>query len=101
MSAATYLKKYIKDETGNKTGVIIAAVSETDGILRVGWSITNSNHKDVYDDRLAHIIANGRINKQSNVIVPIRLQLEVITMASRASAYFRINPVIISGIMVD
>ena len=101
---ATTLKKFIKDENGNRIGVIVAGISEKDSLLRVGWSLINNSHPehpDVYDNYRAHEIAYGRVDKQSTRIVPQRIKDEVIHMATRAGAYFKLDNVLISGIIVD
>ena len=101
MSASTVLKKYITDDNHKKLGVIIATfVDGRDDLVRVGWSVVHEDHKDEYDNYRGHQIAYGRVDKMSKRIVPQRIKADILKLAGRAEAYFKV-PVEISGIMVD
>ena len=100
MGPDTLLKKYMTNDSGQRVGVIIATRAETDGVLRVGWSLINERHNDKYDNYLGHKIAYGRIDKSSSKIIPQRIKEEVLHMAGRAAAYFKCE-VEISGIVVE
>ena len=102
MGASTVLKKYITDPTTRqKLGVIIATfVEDRTDLVRVGWSVVHEDHKDDYDNYRGHQIAYGRVDKMSKKIIPQRIKADLIKVAGRAEAYFKV-PVEISGILVD
>ena len=101
MGASTVLKKYITDENHKKLGVIIATfVEDRFDLVRVGWSVVHEDHKDEFDSYRGHQIAYGRVDKDSKRIIPQRIKADVLKIAGRAEAYFKV-PVEIAGILVD
>jgi hypothetical protein len=65
----TMLKQFIRDDMGQRIGVVVA-ITNHDGGYNIGWSVCNK--KDKFDNEFGTMIAIARAEKGSKVKPPMK-----------------------------
>lgn len=93
----TELIQYVRNEKDNNLRGIIIARKVSNSTVIVGWSYTNITWGDIFDKKLAYKIASGRIETETDSVIPIAITRIFEKMANRARKYFKVENVFIVG----
>lgn len=92
------LMQFVRDNHGDPRGIVVA--QSIDDKIHIGWSFVNKKSGDKFNKERGLQIAIGRIEKNTNSVIPRDVNVVVDIIANRSRAYFKKDDVIVSGCVI-